>query len=144
MGIFPDQFYEIGDLVDVASVRRFPVAPLLAVDGTEVAILVCPFVPDADVSVLEPANVGVPPEEPEELNDDGPQVQLLRRQQRKAVREIEPHLRSEPRQGTRTGAVLLLDSFIEDPLHEIEILPHHPHPKRAGVNRKAAAKSAPQ
>src|SRR5205823_3489090 len=37
-----DEFKEIADLVDVAAVRRLPVAPLLAVNRAEVAALVGP------------------------------------------------------------------------------------------------------
>ena len=39
--------------------------------------------------------------------------------QRKAIAEIEAHLRAEPGKGTGAGAVLLLDTAVEDQLHEI-------------------------
>ena len=115
-----------GDLVDVAAVGRLPVAPLLAVDRAEIAVLVGPFVPDADLALLQPADVGVAAQEPEQFDDDRSQVQLLGRQQREAVGEVEAHLRAEQRQGAGAGAVLLLDAFVEDPLHEVEILAHGP------------------
>ena len=35
----------------------------------------------------------------------------------KPVGEVETHLRAEPRQGAGSGAVLLLDSVVEDRLH---------------------------
>ncbi len=56
-----DQF---GDLVDMAAACRLPVAPLLAVDRAEFARLVGPFVPDADLAVLQPLDVGVAAQEP--------------------------------------------------------------------------------
>ncbi|MPN36795.1 hypothetical protein SDC9_184306 [bioreactor metagenome] len=49
--------HELRDLVDQAAVRGFPAPPLLAVDRAEVAVLVGPFVPDADPVLLQPANV---------------------------------------------------------------------------------------
>jgi hypothetical protein len=51
-------------------------------------------------------------------------VKLLGSQQRKPVGEVEAHLRPEPRQGSGSGPVLLLDSMVENLLHEIEILAH--------------------
>jgi hypothetical protein len=100
------------------------VPPLLPVYRAEVAIVVGPFVPDADLAVLQPANVGVAAQEPKQLHDDRPQVQLLRRQKREALRQVETHLRTEVGKRAGTGAVLLLYSFVENPLHEVEILAH--------------------
>src|SRR3954467_14407270 len=42
-GVPADQLDEARNLVDVAAARRLPVAPLLAVDGAKVAVLVGPF-----------------------------------------------------------------------------------------------------
>ena len=73
---------------------------------------------------LSQRDVGVAAQEPQQFDDDRAQVQLLGRQQRKAVGEVEAHLRAEQRQGAGPGAVLLLDALVEDPLHEVEILAH--------------------
>src|SRR5439155_224729 len=54
-----DQLHQIGDLVDVMALRRLPVAPLFSVNGTEIAILVSPLVPDPDVPLFEPADIRV-------------------------------------------------------------------------------------
>src|SRR3954467_3580259 len=56
VGIIVKQAHDLGDLVDVAAVRRRPAAPLHAVDGTEVAVLACPLVPDRDAPLLQPAD----------------------------------------------------------------------------------------
>ena len=61
-----------------------PGAPLLAVDRAQFAVRVRPFVPDADAVLLQPAHVGVAAQEPQQLVDDGLQVQLLGGDQRKA------------------------------------------------------------
>ena len=133
-GIAADQRDQIGDLVDVAAVGGFPVAPLLAVDRAEVAVGIGPFVPDADACVLQPADVGVAAQEPQQLDDDRAQVQLLGGQQRKAVGKIEAHLGAEQRQGAGAGAVGLRDAFVEHFLHQIEIGPH----RRPSISRASA------
>src|SRR5580765_703768 len=87
--ILSDQVDEVRDLVDMAAVRSLPIAPLLAVNRAEIPRVIGPLVPDADLAIIEPANVGVPAQKPQQLDDDGPEVKLLRGQQRKAVAEIE-------------------------------------------------------
>ena len=42
----------------------------------------------------------------------------------KPVAEVEPHLVAEDAQGAGAGAVALLHALVEDPLEEIEVLPH--------------------
>ena len=64
-GIAADQLDQIGDLVDMAPVGRLPVAPLLAVNRAEVAIGIGPFVPDADLALFQPGDVGVAAQEPQ-------------------------------------------------------------------------------
>ena len=53
---------------------RGPAAPLVAVDGPEVAVLVGPLVPDADAAVLQPLHVGVAAQEPQQLGEDADRV----------------------------------------------------------------------
>ena len=65
------------DLVDRAAVGRAPVAPLRAVDASEIAFGVGPFVPDGDAVVLEPFDVGVAAQEPEEFVGDRLEVDFL-------------------------------------------------------------------
>jgi hypothetical protein len=55
-------------------------------------------------------------------------VEFLGRQQREAIAEVEAHLRAEPGQGPGPGPVLLRHPLVEDPLHQIEILPHGTRP----------------
>ena len=69
-------------------------------------------------------DVGVAAKKPQKFDDDRPKMQLLGRQQRKALPEVEAHLRAEGRQRARPGAVLLFDTLVEYPLHELEILAH--------------------
>jgi hypothetical protein len=48
-------------------------------------------------------------------------MELLGRQQREAVGEVEAHLVAEDGKGADAGSVLLLGAFVEDPGEELEI-----------------------
>src|SRR5690348_3228335 len=108
----------------MTSVAGFPIAPLLAIDGTEVAAFIGPLVPDGNLAFVEPADVRFAAQEPQQLDDDRAQMQFFGRKQWEAGGEVEAHLSPEPGQRARAGSVFLLDSMVEDQLHEIEILPH--------------------
>ncbi len=116
-GLFFDLRDEVGDLVDMSSVRRLPVAPLLAVDGAQLAVRVRPFVPDANAVFAQPRDVGLATQKPQQLDDDRTQMQLLGGHERKAGRQVEPHLVSENGQGTRSRAILLARTFVQDAPH---------------------------
>src|SRR3989442_11067802 len=110
------------DLVDLAPVGRAPVAPLVAVDRAELAALVGPFVPDRDAALLEPFHVGVAAQEPEQLVDDGFEVQLFRRQEREARSEREAQLPAEQRERASAGAVGLARAMVEHLRQQIEVV----------------------
>ena len=55
----PDLVHDQRDLVDRAAVRCRPGAPFGAVDRAEIAVLVRPFIPDADAVLLQVADIGV-------------------------------------------------------------------------------------
>ena len=124
VGVGLQRLDDAGQLVDGLAVRRRPRPPLVAVDGAELAGVVGPLVPDGDAVLAQPPHVGVAGDEPEQLADDGLQVDLLRGDQREAVGQREPHLVAEDAAGARAGAVALLDTLVEDPLHQIEVRPH--------------------
>src|SRR3954469_1222598 len=111
------------DLVDLATVGGAPVAPLVAVDRAEVAAFIGPFVPDGDAALLEPLDVGVAAQEPEELVDDALQVQLLGREHREALAQSEAQLPAEDREGAGTGSVCLARAVGEDVAQQIQVLP---------------------
>ena len=91
VGIGPELLHQVLDLVDVA-----------AVDGAEVAVLVGPLVPDRHAVVVQVLDVGAALKEPEQFVNDRAKVKLLRRDKRKAFRQIEAHLVAED--GSRAGA----------------------------------------
>src|SRR4026209_2530285 len=58
-------------------------------------------------------------------------MQLLGRDQGKALIERKPHLMSEHRQRTRARAVAFFDPAAEDKFHQVEILAHVPEYRSA-------------
>ncbi len=84
-------------------------------------MFVGPFVPDSDAVLLEVAHVGVPFEEPQQLMDDGRDVDALGGHQREPLAEVEPHLMSEDAEGARSGPVALWHALVEDPLQQVEV-----------------------
>src|SRR5699024_4757490 len=78
-----------------------------AVDGAEVAVLVGPLVPDAHPALLQPAHIGVPAQEPQQLEDDRAGVHPLGGDQREPLRQVEADLLAEEAAGAGAGAVAL-------------------------------------
>ena len=106
---------------------------MLAVDRTEIAVGIGPFVPDGDAVLVEIFDVGVAAQEPEQLVDDGFDVQLLGGDQGKARGEIEAHLMAEHRARADTRAVALFHALGEHAVHEVEVLAHErSHPADSG------------
>ena len=135
--VVADLFDHVGELIDRAPVRRRPGAPLAAVDRAEIAVLVRPLVPDAHAVVLQIAHVGVAGDEPEQFVDDRFEMQLLGRDHRKAVRQIEAHLMAEHRQRAGAGAVALLGAVGEDAFHQLVVLAHGAAFDRVGARSLA-------
>ena len=113
---------EILYLIDFLAVRCAPVTPLIAVDRPELAVLVGPFIPDGHAALLQPVHVGVAAQEPEELIEDGLQMQLLRGEEGEAVLEAKAKLAPEHRQRPRASAIRLARAVLEHLRDEIEVL----------------------
>src|SRR5213594_4900669 len=71
MRIFLNLGDHLIDLVDRVAISGAPIAPLSAVDAAEAAFGVGPFVPDADTVLVQVFNIRVAAEEPEQLVNDG-------------------------------------------------------------------------
>ena len=112
------------NLIDAASVRRCPGSPLLTVDWPEIAVLVCPVVPDGDPVGFQIFGVGVALKEPDQLVDDRLEMQLLGGDQGKALGQVEPHLMTEHAERAGAGAVGLAHALRAHAAHEVEILLH--------------------
>jgi hypothetical protein len=138
VGVGLQRLDDLGELVDRLAGRRRPAAPLVPVDRTELAVGVGPLVPDGDAVLAQPRGVGVATDEPEQLPDDRPEVDLLGGDEREPLGEVEAHLVPEHAERAGAGAVALLDPLVEDAADEIEVGLHdsqdtrpHDRPGRA-------------
>ena len=119
VGVAPDLFDDLADLVNRPPVGRLPPAPLLPVDGPQVAFLVRPLVPDAYPVLFQVLDVRVAAQKPQQLVDDRAQVNLLGRDDRQPVFEVEAHLVAEGADGAGSGAVLFGGPVAEDVIQEV-------------------------
>src|SRR3546814_18627402 len=98
----------------MAAIGGRPIAPLLAVDGAEIAAFVGPFVPDGHLAILQPADVGVAAQEPEQFDDARAQMELLGVQHRETRGENDANLRAEYPQPADPGAAVPPPPRIQD------------------------------
>ena len=118
VGVAFEAVDEQGDLVDDSIARAFPSPPLLSVDGAELAVFVGPFVPDGDAVFLEIGDVGLAFEEPQQLVDDGAEVEFFRGDAGEAFAEIVARLPAEDGERAGAGAVAACLSVFEDVAEE--------------------------
>jgi hypothetical protein len=97
---------------------------LSAINWAQFAFLVRPFVPYRNIVFLQISDIGIALEKPQELVDDGFQVQFLGSHHGKPVCQIEPHLMAEDAIGTGSRAVVFPDAILAHAVEEIEILLH--------------------
>ena len=119
-----DLVYHLLNLVDVSPAIVGPRTPLVAVDVSEPAVGICPFIPNTHAVVLQILDVGIAAKEPYQFVDDGFQMQFLGRQQGKSVFQAETHLVAKDRNGTRAGAVAFLHTFRQNAVQQVKILFH--------------------
>ncbi len=111
-------------LVDAVAVGTAPRAPLLAVHGSEVAVAVGPFVPDGYTVVVQVLYVGVAFQKPQQLVDDGAQVQFLGGEQRETLVEVETHLVAEHAACAGARAVHLVGAVVHHMAEQVKVLFH--------------------
>src|SRR5262249_57720267 len=88
---------QLGDLVHAAPVGTLPVAPLLAVDRTELARRpVGPLIPDRDPVLVKEGDVGGSLEEPDQLDHYLPERHPLRRHKGEPVEPVTADLTTAP------------------------------------------------
>lgn len=96
----------------------------MAVNGAEVAAFVSPFVPDADAAFVQPREVGVSTEEPQQFAKYGAGVNLLRGDEWEPLREVEPKLPPKHRACAGAGAVVFDGTIVFDVGEKIQVALH--------------------
>ena len=124
IGVVLDVVDRLRNLVDEAAVVARPRTPLIAVDVTQAAVGVGPFVPYAHAVLLKVGHIGVAAQEPQQFVDYRFEMELFGGEQGESVGEVESHLVAEHASGSGSGAVGFLDSVFEDVLQKVEILLH--------------------
>ncbi len=122
VGVVFERVNDLLDLVNVASIGGGPAAPLNAVHGTKVAVFAGPFVPNGDVAFFEPVVVAGTCEKPQQLLNDGAQVNLFGGHQWEPFMEVKPHLVAKHALGARASAVCLGNALASHVLHEVFVL----------------------
>ena len=107
VGLFLDLVDDLLDLVDTSAISCPPLAPLCTIDGTQLPFLVCPLIPYTDCVFLEVADVGITPQKPEQLVNEGFKVDAFSGQQREAVGQVKTSLSPKNGEGIDTRSVLM-------------------------------------
>ena len=79
----------------------------------KVALGVGPFVPDAHTMLLQVVYIGVATQEPQQLVNDGLEVQLFGGEQRKALFKVKAHLMAKDALCASAGAVAFYHTVVE-------------------------------
>ena len=116
---------DLRQLVDRASVRSRPAAPLMPVNRPQLPLRISPLIPDGDAVLVEVADIGIACDKPEQLVDNGLQVDFFGRKQRKTRRKVEAHLITEYAPGTYARTVFFRSTVSQDMPQQIEILFHN-------------------
>ncbi len=113
---------DLRDLVDVVSVGGRPAAPLHPIDRSQLAVAIGPFVPDGDAVLVQPLDIGIAAQEPEQFVDDRLQMNPLGGDQRESGRQVVAELMPENGPGPGTGAVGFGGAALEDQPEQILVL----------------------
>ncbi|MNR33628.1 hypothetical protein D3C85_1513130 [compost metagenome] len=105
----------------MAAIRGGPAAPLDAVDRSQVAVGVGPFVPDGDALVLHPLHVRFAAQEPQQLHGDGLEMDAFGGDQREAFGQVEADLAAEHAGGAGPCTVGFVRAMGHDIAQEVFI-----------------------
>ncbi len=124
IGVRANPLNQVAHLVDRTAVGRRPAAPLPPIHGPQLAPFVRPLVPDRHAVFPQVSHVRVASQKPQQLVDDGLEVQFLRRDDREPLPQIEPHLVSKDTECAGPGPVPAGRAGVENPLHQVQVLSH--------------------
>ena len=104
------------------TIRGRPRPPLDAVNRPEIALVVGPLVPDGDAVFLQPADVALAAQEPQQFVRHRAEVHGLGGDQRERRRQVVPQPLAEEAERARAGAVLLARTGFEHPSQQVFVL----------------------
>ena len=84
-----DRGDHLAQLVDRPPIGGRPGSPLRTVDRTEISLLVSPFIPDGHAVCTQRGDIGLSPQEPEQLVEDRFEMDPLGRHQGKPSCQVE-------------------------------------------------------
>jgi len=115
---------DFADLVDRFAVPPRPRPPLVPIDRPQFALCVGPLIPDRHAMFVEITHVRVATQKPEQLVNNGLEMQLFCGERGETVAEGKPRLGAENGISARAGAIRLELAFIEDKAEQVEVLNH--------------------
>src|SRR5690606_35782347 len=101
-------------LIHAFAIRPEPRSPLIAIHRPQLSVLISPFIPDSDTVFFQIGDVRFSFQKPQQLVDDGSQVQFFDGKYRKPYAQIKAHLISETPQGSGAGTVAFLYSVVQN------------------------------
>ena len=97
----------------------------MAVDRSEIAVFIRPFIPDRHTMVLKILYIRISCNKPQQFIDDGLEMNFLGCQERKTFAQVITHLITEHTLGAGSGAVTFHSSVFTDMFQKFEILLHY-------------------
>lgn len=112
VGIRLDCLDGFGDLIDGLAICPTPTAPLMTIDRSEIAVCICPFIPDPYAVLLKVGYVRIPFQKPEQLMDDGFDMEFFGGHQGKPLSQVKTHLISESTDRAGSGTIILANALV--------------------------------
>jgi hypothetical protein len=119
--VVSDRLDESCNLVDTLAI---PISPLVSIDRAQVALFVCPGIPDPNPVFLKIGYIGIAIEEPEQFMNNRFHMDLLGGNQGKTLRQIKAHLISENAERSGTGTITFGISVFEYVFEKVVVLFH--------------------
>ncbi|MCY1450934.1 hypothetical protein D9M71_677750 [compost metagenome] len=118
------RIHDVVDLIDGTAILRRPGSPLRTIDGAKITTFGGPLVPDRHAVLIQPFDVGVTAQHPDEFVGDALEMQLLGRQQREAIGQVMAELPAEDSLGPGAGTVTFLEAVLQNIFQQVVVCLH--------------------
>ena len=122
--IVTDEIQRLIQLVMDAPVFPFPSTPLFSIDWSQIALRICPLIPNGHTSIIEIFDICVATKKPKQLVNDTPYMKSLCCNHWKPFSEIKSHLVPESAYRAGTGTIALLVADFQNVFERVEISSH--------------------